>query len=125
MTKNHICKYSGCNLGENGERKRYYACMLCSATESWKAMACCREHYDLYIKEVLDARSKGKVIDTLPERTDMTKDDVKKLRKRPRKQVIEETKEELKDYKQEIEEIGLEAVIDKINDELDNDEKKI
>ena len=57
MKSNTICKYSKCNLGENGGRKHYYSCGYCVATENWKSMACCKEHYDLYIKEVLTSKS--------------------------------------------------------------------
>ncbi len=48
---NHICKLSTC-------QKPYYACGSCVASESWKASACCKEHYVLYVQEVLAEREK-------------------------------------------------------------------
>lgn len=119
-TANTICKYSKCNRGENGGRKKYYACMYCAATENWKAMACCKEHYDLYIQEVLAAREHGEEVDTLPDRTDMTKEEVKKLKKKPLKQVKAETEKELKDYADENGEVNINEAVEQINKELDN-----
>lgn len=48
---NHICKYSKC-------QKEYYACPDCDKTSSWRAVACSPEHYQEYIKEVLEVRNK-------------------------------------------------------------------
>lgn len=63
-TPNHICKYSKCNLGTdaNGNRcrKHYYACPDCDRLHSWRAVACCPEHYAAYMNEVAAARSKPK-----------------------------------------------------------------
>lgn len=123
MKSNTICKYSKCNLGENGGRKHYYSCGYCVATENWKSMACCKEHYDLYIKEVLEARASGKTIDTLPDRTDMSKDDIKNLKKKPIKQVKKETEIELSDYADENGELNIIEAVSKINKEIDKNEK--
>ena len=106
MKANHVCKYSGCTLGKDGGRKEYYACGYCDATENWKSMACCKEHYNLYIQEVLEARSKGKKVDTLPDRTDMNK---------------EETEIELKDYANENGEVDILEAVEKINKEIDEE----
>lgn len=122
MKPNHICKYSGCTLGEDGSRKHYYACDYCDRTNSWRSVACCMEHYDLYVKEVLDARSKNRRVDTLPERTDMGRDEVNELLNSPVEEVMENTKEKLKDYLSE--EVSLAEAVDKINDEIDNNAKK-
>lgn len=116
---NHICKYSGCTLGENGSPKRYYACVYCSRTESWRAMACCKEHYNLYIQEVLDNREKGKEVDTLPDRIDMTKEEVKDLMKRPEEEVLEEAKEELKDFANEDGSVNIADAVEEINKSID------
>lgn len=122
MKPNHICKYSGCTLGKDGGRKEYYACGYCDATENWKSMACCREHYDLYIKEVLEARGQGKKIDTLPDRTDMTKEDIKKMKKKPLKQIKEDTEKELKDYADENGNIDINDAVKKVNKKIDSNE---
>lgn len=116
---NHICKYSGCTLGENGTPKKYYACVYCSRTESWRAMACCKEHYDLYIQEVLDNREHGNQVDTLPERTDMTKDEVRELMSRPEEEVLEEAKEELKDFAKADGTVDIAEAVEEINRDID------
>lgn len=123
MKPNHICKYSKCTLGKDGDRKHYYACGYCDATENWKSMACCKEHYNLYIKEVLAAREKNEVVDTLPDRTDMTKEEVKKLKKKPLKQVKLETEEELRNYADENGQVNIKEAVEKINSEIDKNEK--
>ena len=118
---NHICKYSGCTLGENGGRKHYYACNYCDATESWKSLACCREHYDLYIKEVLAERESGETPDLTPERTDKTKKETKAIKKRSLAAVKKETEKDLKDYAGKDGKVRIAEAVDKINAE--NDEK--
>lgn len=123
MKSNTICKYSKCNLGKDGGRKHYYSCGYCVATENWKSMACCKEHYDLYIEEVLAARANGKEVDTLPDRTDMSKDDIRALKKKSVKQVRKETEKELADYADENGDINITEAIDKINKEIDKNEK--
>ena len=119
---NHICKYSGCTLGENGGRKHYYACNYCDRTNSWRSVACCIEHYDLYVKEVLDARSKNKNVDILPERADIDKKETVKILNTSVEEVLEDTKEELKDYLSE--ETTIAEAIEQINEEIDNSTKR-
>lgn len=121
MKANHVCKYSGCTLGKDGGRKEYYACGYCDATENWKSMACCKEHYNLYIQEVLEARSKGKKVDILPDRTDMNKEEIKKMKKKPLKKIKEETEIELKDYANENGEVDILEAVEKINKEIDEE----
>lgn len=120
---NTICKYSGCTLGEDGGRKHYYACAYCAASEKWKAMACCREHYDLYIQEILKDREAEKDA-MVPERTDMTKEEVKALKNIPLKQLKKEAKEELKEYADENGEVNIDEAVDKVNAELDKERAK-
>ncbi len=123
MKPNTLCKYSKCNLGKDGARKHYYSCNYCTATENWKSMACCKEHYNLYIEEVLNAREHGQPIDTLPDRTDMSKEDIKSLKKKSIKQVKKETEEELKQYANELGEININETVEQINKELDANKK--
>lgn len=114
---NHICRYSGCTLGEDGGRKHYYACNYCDATESYKSVACCREHYDLYIKEVLASRAAENSLDLEPERTDMSKEEVKEMKKKPLKTVKEETEKDLKGYANKKGKVNIAKAVDKINEE--------
>ena len=121
---NHICKYSKCNLGPGGTPKVYYACSYCDRSESWRSMACCREHYTLYIEEVLANREKPTEEDMLPNRTDMTKDEVKDLKAKPVEDVIKETKEELKDYKDDQGNLDIMEAVEKVNKEIDGKDKR-
>ena len=114
---NHICRYSGCTLGEAGGRKHYYACNYCDATESYKSLACCREHYDLYVKEVLAARESEKPLDLEPERTDMTKEEVKEMKKKPLKVTKKETEKELKNYADKNGKVNIAKAVEKVNKE--------
>lgn len=114
---NHICKYSGCNLGLDGKPKEFYACDYCDRISSWRSIACCREHYDLYIKEELDKKSKRGVLDLLPNRKDKTKDEVIQMYSIPAEVVLEQTKETLKDYLND-DLSNLNNAIDQINKEI-------
>lgn len=111
---NHICKYSKCTLGKDGGRREYYACDYCDRINSWKSVACCKEHYDLYIQEVLDARSAA---NKLPERTDKTEDEIKEIFQKPVEQVYEETKQELSEYVVDGE-LDVEKAVDEVNEEI-------
>lgn len=124
MKANHKCKYSKCTLGHDGGRKEYYACPHCDASQSWRSMACCKEHYNLYLEEVLAARANGDDVNLLPERTDMSSDEVKIMVNTPLNKAIEATKEELKGYADDIEEIGIPATVEKINEEIDKQKTK-
>ena len=121
MKPNHICKYSKCNLGEDGGRKHYYACNYCDRSNAWRSAACCKEHYDLYVKEVLEARSKNCPVNILPERTDISKEEVAKLYDKSVEEVLKDTTEELKDYLKDGETIA--EAIETINSEIDNSKK--
>ncbi len=121
MKANTICKYSKCSLGKDGGRKHYYSCGYCAATENWKSMACCKEHYHLYMEEVLKARKNGEPVDTLPDRTDLSKEEIKMLKKKPLTQVQRETEAELQNYADENGEINIYEAIDKINKEIESE----
>ena len=72
-----------------------------------------------YISQVERARAEGKKPDLLPKRTDMAPDEVAELIEAPTEAVIERTREELKDYADRIESVGLHATVDKINAAID------
>lgn len=119
---NHVCKYSGCTLGEDGGRKHYYACDYCDRTESWRSMACCIEHYELYIREVLEARAASKAVNTMPERTDKTESEVKEILNQDENQALESAKEELKDYMSGGETIA--QAVEKANSDIEKKTKR-
>ena len=119
---NHICKYSGCTLGDDGGRKHYYACDYCDRTETWRSMACCIEHYELYIKEVLEARAANKTVNTLPERTDKTESEVKEILTEDKSKALDSAKEELKDYMSGGETIA--EAVEKANSDIEKKTKR-
>lgn len=96
---NHICKNPEC-------RKHYYACNFCDRNNNWKSVACSFSCYQKYMDLVIAERSKGKVVEVKPERTDMTEKEVDVLLESPIEKVLEDTKEELKDY------VGFDGSID-------------
>ena len=119
---NHICKYSGCTVGDDGGRKHYYACDYCDRTETWRSMACCIEHYELYIKEVLEARAANKAVNTLPERTDKTESEVKEILTEDKSKALDSAKEELKDYMSGGETIA--EAVEKANSDIEKKTKR-
>lgn len=96
---NHICKNPEC-------RKHYYACNFCDRNNNWKSVACSFSCYQKYMDLVIAERSKGKVVEVKPERTDMTEKEVDVLLESPIEKILEDTKEELKDY------VGFDGSID-------------
>lgn len=119
MKANTICKYSRCSLGRDGGRKHYYSCSYCAATGNWRSLACCREHYELYLEEVLAARNAGAAMAPLPERTDLTAKELASLRACQKEELLALTKEELGDYAGRLEASSLSEVIEEINRDLD------
>ena len=109
---NHICKNPEC-------RKNYYACNYCSRTLNWRSVACSFACYQKYTDLVIAERSKGKTVDVKPERTDMTEKEVDELLKRPIEEVLEETKEELKEFADIDGNVNFAKAVDEINKELE------
>lgn len=115
---NTVCKNRDCTKGENGGRKHYYACRYCTHTENWRAMACSWECYMEYQAQLIEARSKNEPVDLIPERTDMTRDEVVELISLPTEQVVEETLEELADELEEHPTMGFDEIVDSINEAM-------
>ena len=108
---NSLCKNINC-------RKPFYACAYCTANLKWRSIACSPECYDAYVEQVITARAAGKEVNLLPERTDMTEDEVKELMQKPADEVAAITREELKDYVDDLAAVGLGGTIDKINEDI-------
>ena len=117
MKPNHICKNPNC-------RKHYYACDLCDRSNNYKSVACSRECFEIYTNLVLESRMKNKKVDILPDRTDMSKEEVKKLMKKPVKEVEEKTKKDLSDYIKDEEKINLTEIVEKINKDINEKSTK-
>jgi len=73
-----------------------------------------------YTEQVHEARASNKSVNFLPERTDMTDEQLDELMGKPVEEAIEMTKEELKDYADDVENIGFGGTVDMINEELRN-----
>ena len=68
-----------------------------------------------------EQEKKGKKVDTLPDRTDMNKEEIKKMKKKPLKKIKKETEIELKDYANENGEVDILEAVEKINKEIDEE----
>ena len=120
MKPNHICKNPNCTKGSDGGRKNYYACNYCDHNFNWRSVACSFECYQEYMNAVIEARSKNKEVKVIPERTDMTETEVGELLNKPTEVVLEETKEQLKEYINEDGSADFAKIVDEINTEIDN-----
>ena len=112
IKSNHICKNPEC-------RKKYFACNFCDKNQNWRSVACSFACYQKYTDLVIAARSNGKTVDVKPERTDMTEKEVDELLKRPIEEVLEETKEELKEFADIDGNVNFAKAVDEINKELE------
>lgn len=122
---NTICKNINCHKGEDGGRKHYYTCRYCVHSENWRAMACSEECYTAYQEQVKAARTHGKTVNTYPERTDMSHEEVVDLVENgDLSKVIEETNAELADELSENPGTGYGEIVDLVNQHLDNKRKK-
>jgi hypothetical protein len=109
---NHICKNPEC-------RKHYYACDYCGRSQNWRSVACSFACYQKYMDLVIAERSKGKDVEVKPERTDMTEQEVDVLMEAPIEEVIEKSKEDLKDFADINGDVDFAKAVDEINRELD------
>ena len=118
---NTICKNRDCHKGEDGGRRHYFVCRYCTHTENWRAVACCWECYMAYQAQLIAARSNREPVDLLPERTDMTRDEVHALIfDTPVEQVIADTEAELAEEMEAHPSMGFSDIVDIINQELDH-----
>ena len=122
---NTVCKNRDCTYGADGGRKHYYACRYCTHTENWRAVACSWECYMAYQAQVIGARNNNQPVDLLPERTDMTVDEVRELIfDTPTEVVVEQTNIELAAEIDEHPSMGFDELVDAINAELDAKTKR-
>ena len=108
---NHICKNPEC-------KKEYYACNYCDKSKNWRSVACSFTCYQKYMDLVIAERSKGKIVEVKPKRTDMTEKEVDVLLDTPVETVLEETKEELSEYADIDGNVDFAKTVDEINREL-------
>lgn len=108
---NHICKNPEC-------RKHFYACDYCTRTLNWRSVACSFACYQKYMDLVIAERSKGKEVAVKAERTDMTEQELTLLMESPVEEVIEKTKNDLKEFADVDGNVDFAKAVDEINREL-------
>jgi len=113
---NHTCRNMNCHKGADGGRKQYYACDVCDRT-SYRVIACSPECY----AEIM--RIRNKPVEIRPERSDKTESEINEIMTAPIEEVEKRSREELSDYADKIETMGLEKVVDLINEEIDAEAK--
>lgn len=122
---NHICKNIFCTKGENGSRKKYYACDYCDRVENWKSVACSMDCWIEFQRQVLEARSNHSDISVLPERLDKTVEEENDLMKQDISTVLENTKKELQKYTdKDICDNNIPEIIEQINDSIEENFKQ-
>ena len=90
---------------------------------NWRAVACCLECFEAYIQQVREARGEVAAIpeqELLPERTDMSVEEVRKIVKEESfEDAFEQTKAELSDIFEEHPDYGIADAVDEVNRKLD------
>lgn len=90
---------------------------------NWRAVACCLECFEAYIQQVREARGEVAAIpekDLLPERTDMSVEEVRHIVKDESfEDAFKQTKEELSDIFEEHPDYGIADAVDEVNRKLD------
>lgn len=119
---NTVCKNRNCTKGKDGGRKIFYSCKYCVHTMSRQSVACSDECYEEYLAQIAAARAHGAPLvseESMPERIDMTPDEVFELiMETETEEVIAETEEELADEMSEFPECSYGMIVERINEEL-------
>lgn len=125
---NTVCKNRNCTKGKDGGRKVFYSCKYCVHTISKQSVACCDECFEEYLAQVTEAREKGAPFtfeERLPERTDITGEEVLNLvMETPTEQVVAETEKELAEELDGELNRSYSVAVRKINEALDDNEKE-
>lgn len=125
---NTVCKNRNCTKGKDGGRKVFYSCKYCVHTVSKQSVACCDECYEEYLVQVTKARESGNPLtfeEKLPERTDMTVEEVFELvMETPTEVVVEETEQELAEELAEEPHHSYGRAVKKINEKIDENEEE-
>ena len=112
---NTVCRNKNC-------RKLFFACKTCVGQNQWRAIACSFECYNEYTEQVMKARSLGETVSLLPERLDMTEQEVVEFQKKDPDEIKDEALTELIDlgYSEELESVGVHETVKMINEDIDN-----
>lgn len=110
---NTICRNCG---------KKYYSCYHCLKKQNWRTVCCNETCYNEYVQKILETR--GQTIE-ISKRMDMTDNEVKDfIANVSEETAIEKTKEELSDYIEENPDMNINDIVKKVNEDIDNSNKK-
>jgi len=105
-------------------KKEFYQCYYCLKTQS-KFGCCSLECAMEYQKQVTALRAKKQKIDLLPDRLDMSKDQILTyITTKTHEEAKADTLKELSDYQSEIQELGILGVVEQINQEIKSSQKE-
>lgn len=120
---NTVCRNKNCKNGTDGKRKEFFACKYCLRTENWRSFCCCRECFDKYVNDVNKVRN-AETSDKLPDRLDMTKDEIKKYMEVPYETAVKETEQELSEYIAENPDKSITEIIEIVNSDIKENSRK-
>ena len=119
LKPNTICKNPNCHKGEDGGKAHYYTCRTCIKTANWRTVACSPECFAEYLEFIAKREKIDKEEIMMPERTDMTKEEIKDVKENMSEdEALKLTKEELKDYKEEMDLGGVSRAVDAANEDI-------
>lgn len=107
---NAVCRECG---------SEYYVCKYCLKTNTWRTFVCSLECFNEYTKKTLAFREKQ----ARENNTTYSDEELKKIKETPLEQVVEETKQDLKDYFDENKGKTLSQVLDIVNDDIKSAKK--
>lgn len=111
LKPNHVCCNPKCTKGDDGGRKKYYACDYCDRIRTWKSMCCSVECFN----EMFGSADKA-----APIRTDKTEEEVAAIMSKDEDEVLRESVEELSAYSDTIEEDGILAAVEEANADIES-----
>lgn len=122
---NTTCSNPNCKHGEGGQPKTFYACYSCLKKEKWRSYCCCYECYEEYTRLILESRAKGKPVEVIQNRNDLTKNEILEIKKMDDDVVDNYVKTvELKDYFEENPEMSIGEAVEKVNKDIEKNSKK-
>ena len=106
LKANHVCAVCG---------NKYYSCDYCSRIASWRRLCDTIECYQVLMASQLPAKEI---------RLDKTDKELEDIMKKPVEEVLNDTKEELSDYKDIIEKDGIGKAVEAVNNDIKNKSNK-
>ena len=114
LKPNHVCCNPNCKKGEDGGRKKYFACDYCDRINSWKSICCSLDCYNEFI-------SLGRK--RPHNRLDKTEAEMKSLMNQPEGDVKARTIEELEASGVDTSN-GIGAAVEQVNEEIESENER-